>query len=45
MGPKFDIDLQCPPECDPHDAPEYDAEYLLGDDRAALAAPHDAKDA
>ncbi|HET7126653.1 MAG TPA: dihydroxy-acid dehydratase, partial [Lysobacter sp.] len=34
-----------PPQDDPHDAPEYDAEYLLGRDRAALAAPHDAKDA
>ena len=34
-----------PPGHDDHDAPEYDAEYLLGDDRAALAAPHDAKDA
>jgi phosphogluconate dehydratase len=34
-----------PPHDDAHDAPEYDAEYLLGRDRAALAAPHDAKDA
>ena len=40
------LSISCgPPECDPHDAPEYDAEYLLGDDRAALVAPHDAKDA
>ena len=38
------LSISCgPPECDPHDAPEYDAEYLLGDDRAALAAAHDAK--
>jgi phosphogluconate dehydratase len=34
-----------PPHDDPRDAPEYDAEYLLGGDRAAMAAPHDAKDA
>jgi phosphogluconate dehydratase len=40
------VSISCgPPGHDRRDAPEYDAEYLLGRDRDALAAPHDAKDA
>jgi phosphogluconate dehydratase len=40
------LSIACgPPHEDPHDAPEYDAEYLLGRDQAARVAPHDAKDA
>jgi phosphogluconate dehydratase len=40
------VSISCgPPGHDRRDAPEYDAEYLLGRGRDALAAPHDAKDA
>ncbi|MFT3896318.1 MAG: phosphogluconate dehydratase [Thermomonas sp.] len=40
------LSISCgPPGHDDHDAPEYDAEYQLGHGRAALAAPHEAKDA